>query len=27
GMLYGEPPSFDEIINDAREIEQAINDW
>jgi len=27
GMLYGEPPSFDEIITNILEIEQAINNW
>ena len=27
GMLYGEPPSFDEIMIDIREVERAINDW
>jgi len=27
GMLYGDPPSFDEIMIDIREIERAINVW
>jgi hypothetical protein len=27
GMLYGEPPSFDEIMVDIREVERVINDW
>ena len=27
GMMYGEPPSFDDIIADIREIEREINTW
>jgi hypothetical protein len=27
GMMYGDPLSFDKIISDIHEIEQAINDW
>ncbi|HEB92751.1 MAG TPA: nucleotidyl transferase AbiEii/AbiGii toxin family protein [Gammaproteobacteria bacterium] len=27
GMIYGEPPSFDDIISGIREIEREINTW
>ena len=27
GMMYGDPLSFDKIISDIHEIEQAINNW
>ena len=27
GMMYGDPLSFDNIISDIHEIEQAVNDW
>ncbi len=27
GMIYGEPPSFDDIISGIREIEREINIW